>query len=157
VDLNPTAGNVLPEPRLLPSVTRWVAIVVLTALVVRLILRRGPVSLHLPMTVYSNSHPAQKAVEPYLQFLSTISTELPSGATVGVLTLPPKEIDPFMAYLISIGQLPNQAVVILSRETDIPMKVPGAGYVASYGAPLTLPGPRLVRRLPGGFLYWTGR
>jgi hypothetical protein len=133
------------------TLVRWLGYAVLVGLLAAQIVRRGPLELRAPRTVLSNSHPAQKAHEPYLLFLREVRSIIPRNAAITVIPTDPTDIT---QYLIALGQLPEQRVLLPPvLGGPQPGTVPGPHFFAAQAADLPSGPYRLIRRLPGGNLY----
>lgn len=109
-----------------------------------LLVRRGPLSLDAPRTIYSNAHPAQRGSEPLLLLLKDARAVLPSSATVVVL--PANPADANSVYLIAVGQLPEQHVLP-------PGSMGSAEFLLFHGTGEAPPGFRRIRDFPSGSLF----
>jgi hypothetical protein len=143
-----------PTDGLARSVIRFFGTVTLLAALVHFDESRGPLRLVAPRTVFSNGHPSQQAIEPYLLFLRDAREFLPPGASVLVELAPgttnptPPNLAPF--FYVALGQLPDQRVIpsppeLRGREVD--------EFMACFGGECSLTGYREFVRLPTGVLY----
>jgi hypothetical protein len=112
---------------------------------------RGPIELRAPATVVSNSHPAQRALVPYLLFLREVRRRVPAGSTVATIGPDPSETTGIPDPLIAIGQLPANPVVSFPSAADEGQSPPR--FVAAYRREFEDPRYRMIAILPYGRLY----
>jgi hypothetical protein len=136
----------------MPSALRRLCALVLLALVLAEIRRRGPLTFRAPSTVLSNSHPGQPSPDAYLIFLGEAGRRLPRGAVVAVVPQRQGELAMGARYLMAVAQMPDQDVVPPTslHGADAP-QLPE--WVASFGADFEDSRFRLAATIPGGALY----
>lgn len=126
--------------------------VVLLALVLTEIRRRGPLTFRAPSTVLSNSHPGQPSPDAYLIFLEEAGRRLPRDVVVAVVPQQPGELDVGSHYLMALAQMPNQTVVPpTSLHAADARQTPD--WVACFGADFKDSRFQLAAAIPGGALY----
>jgi len=147
-----TATPRSPRNAVMPSALRRLCALVMLALVLTEIRRRGPLIFRAPSTVLSNSHPGQPSPDAYLLFLGEAGRRLPRGAVVAVVPQRQGELATGARYLMAVAQMPDQNVVppTTLRALDAP-RIPE--WVVSYGAVFEDSRFRLAAAIPGGALY----
>jgi len=131
---------------------RALCALVLLALALREIRRRGPLTFLAPSTVLSNSHPGQPSPDAYLIFLEEAGRCLPRGALVAVVPQLPGELSTGSHYLMALAQMPNQIVVpSTSLHAAGARQIPE--WVACFGTGFNDSRFRLVAAIDGGAIY----
>lgn len=109
------------------------------------IVRRAPLSLHLPPTILTNAHPASRPASAYLIFLRAVRRAVPPGAIVRVVAPREPTGDAWMNFALAVGQLPEQRVRLGPAPAEL------GEWIAVYPAG-ALPGTPF-RRVDGGDLF----
>src|SRR5689334_22298031 len=73
----------------------------------------GDFELSAPRTIVS--HGAAGFYEPLLLFLGVVSRSIPPGATVSLVPPSGRPPENWMDFMVTIGQLPRQEVVLATR------------------------------------------
>jgi hypothetical protein len=125
--------------------------ILLLVLTFQLISQRGPIEMRAPASVVSNSHPAQRGLEPYLLFLADVRRRIPPGASVAVLGPDSTFLAGNFDYLVAFGQLPQNVVEPMQSVLDQNRRAPR--YFASYRREFSDERYRALESIPSGYLY----